>query len=119
MRNKIIAFDLDGTLCERPDGIEHLGPKKYDFCSPKQDMIDVLNGLYDKGYTIIIYTARGMGQFNGDVKRVYDELYKVTVDSLDHWGIRYHQLVMGKIDFDMLVDDKAMGIDNLENVRNL
>ena len=51
--------------------------------------------------------------------RVYDELYKVTVDSLDHWGIKYHQLVMGKIDFDMLVDDKAMGIDNLENIRKL
>jgi FMN phosphatase YigB (HAD superfamily) len=119
MRNKIIAFDLDGTLCERPDGIEDLGPKKYDYCTPKQDMIDILNELHSKGYVIIIYTARGMGQFRGDVNKVYDELFEITVESLNRWGIKYHQLVMGKIDYDMLIDDKAMGIDNLEIIRNL
>ena len=119
MRNKIIAFDLDETLCNRPDGIEYLGPQKYNFCSPKQDMINVLNELYEKGYFIIIYTARGMGQFDGDVKRVYDELYDITIDSLNKWGVKFHKLVMGKIDYDMLIDDKAMGIDNLENIRKL
>jgi len=119
MRNKIIAFDLDETLCERPKGIENLGPKKYNFCTPKQDMIDVLNGLFDKGYTIIIYTARGMGQFNGDVQKVYNELYQVTADSLEKWGVKYHQIVMGKIDYDVLVDDKTMGVDDLEKIKNL
>ena len=114
-----IAFDLDGTLCERPDGYEHLGPKKYEFCTPKQDEIDALNELYHKGHRIIIYTARGMSQFNGDVGLVYKELFELTESSLDKWGVLYHKLIMGKIDYDMLIDDKAMGIDDLKKIKEL
>lgn len=118
-RKKIIAFDLDGTLCERPNGYEHLGPKKYDFCTPINNMIEIVNQLYDKGYKIVIYTARGMSQFNGDVDKVYEELYEITSSSLLKWGVKYDDLIMGKIDYDMIVDDKAMGIDDLDKIRNL
>lgn len=115
---KNIAFDLDGTLCDRPDNLEHLGPNKYLYCTPNIEMINILNELSDKGHNIIIYTARGMGQFNGDVKRVYDELYLLTEKSLNDWGVKYHKIVMGKIDFDILIDDKAIGIEDLEKIRN-
>lgn len=107
MRNKVIAFDLDETLCTRPKGVEHLGAEKYSYCSPIQHMIDIVNKLYDEGYTIKIYTARGMYTFNGDVKEVYYNLYGLTKEQLDSWGVKYHSLIMGKEPYDLLIDDKC------------
>lgn len=107
----IIAFDLDDTLCTRPTEVEHLGVGKYHHCQPIEDMIEISNGLYDKGHTIYIYTARGMGTLNGDIKRIYDELYQLTLDSLSNWGIKHHGLYMGKLHYDLLVDDKAMELE--------
>lgn len=106
--SKIYAFDLDDTLCTREDGVEHLGPDKYRYCHPIPTMIEKLNKLYDEGNTIYIYTARGMGQFNGDLVKVYNSLYVLTLNSLEEWGIKHHGLIMGKLHYDYLIDDKAI-----------
>lgn len=111
---KIYAFDLDDTLCTREMGVEHLGPEKYKHCHPIQDMIDRVNKLYEEGHTIYIYTARGMGQFNGNVLEVYNKLFEITLNSLKEWGVKHHGLVMGKIHYDYLVDDKAINIDEFK-----
>ena len=105
----IIAFDLDDTLCERDPSLEHLGPDKYKHCKPIPEMVDKLNVLYNDGHTIYIYTARGMGQFKGDLIKVYNNLYVLTLTQLEEWGIRHHGLIMGKIHYDLLIDDKAIG----------
>jgi len=119
MQNKIIAFDLDETLCTRPKGIEHLGADKYNHCSPIQDMVNVVNKLYDEGHTIKIYTARGMYTFKGNIEQVYYNLYNLTKEQLDRWGVKYHSLIMGKEPYDLLVDDKCCRpneiLDNLES----
>lgn len=107
MQNKVIAVDLDDTLCNRPKNVEHLGKQKYKHCVPIQKMIDVVNKLHEEGNIIHIYTARGMHQFNGDVDAVYDNLYSMTNDQLRTWGIKYHRLVMGKLPYDLLIDDKC------------
>jgi hypothetical protein len=114
-KNKIYAFDLDDTLCIRDTNLEHLGPNKYNHCKPITDMIEIVNNLYDKGNTIYIYTARGMGQFNGDLVKVYNELYLITLESLKEWGIKHHGLVMGKLHYDVLVDDKAINDKDFKN----
>lgn len=106
--SKIYAFDLDDTLCTREIGFEHLGPKKYEHSYPIPHMIEKLNRLYDDGNTIYIYTARGMCQFNGDVSKVYNSLYIITLNSLKKWGIKHHGLIMGKLHYDYLIDDKAV-----------
>jgi len=117
--SKIFAFDLDGTLCDRAENVEHLGPKKYLHCTPIQSMIDILNNLYEKGNIIYIYTARGMGQFKGDVNKVHVELYEITLQSLKEWGIKHHGLVMGKLHYDMLIDDKTINVEDIEKIKNL
>jgi hypothetical protein len=71
-------------------------------------MIEKLNKLYDEGNTIYIYTARGMGQFNGNLVKVYNSLYVLTLNSLEEWGIKHHGLIMGKLQYDYLIDDKAV-----------
>jgi len=108
---KIIAFDLDDTLCSRPKEKESLGIDKYNYCEPIQEMIDLSNSLYDKGYIIYIYTARGMHTLNGDVKEIYSKLYDITLSSLEKWGVKHNGLYMGKIHYDLLIDDKAMVLD--------
>jgi len=113
--SKIYAFDLDDTLCYRDKNVEHLGPDKYNHCHPINEMIDKVNKLYDDGNTIYIYTARGMGQFNGDLVKVYNSLYLITLDSLKKWGIKHHGLVMGKLHYDYLIDDKALSITDFTN----
>jgi hypothetical protein len=113
--SKIYAFDLDDTLCTRSAELEHLGPDKYKHCIPINDMIEKVNILYNEGNTIYIYTARGMGQFKGDLVKVYNELYVLTLESLKEWGVMHHGLIMGKLHYDYLIDDKAISINEFKN----
>jgi len=112
-KQKIIAFDLDDVLCYRPEGYEHLGPEKYDHCKPYTRNIDLVNSLYEDGYKIVIYTARGMSQFKGNIVDIYTHLYNRTNQQLNSWGLKYHSLVMGKIHYDVLVDDKVLNSNNI------
>jgi len=112
-KQKTIAFDLDNVICFRPSEYEHLGPEKYLHCKPYVEMIELINSLYDDGHKIIIYTARGMSQFSGNIVEIYSKLYNQTNDQLKSWGVKYHQLVMGKIHYDVLIDDKALNSQNI------
>jgi hypothetical protein len=114
----IYAFDLDDTLCTRSPDLEYLGPDKYKHCSPVDKMVKKVNRLYDEGHTIYIYTARGMGQFNGDLVKVYNNLYVLTLDSLKEWGIKHHGLIMGKLHYDLLIDDKSIGKSEFDRFIN-
>ena len=112
-KQKTIAFDLDDVLCYRLNQFEELGPSKYSYCVPNDEMIKLANSLYDEGHKIVIYTARGMSQFNGNVTEIYSQLYTRTLKHLDEWGLKYHQLIMGKIHYDVLIDDKAVNSLNI------
>ena len=110
----IIAFDLDEVICRRPKEFEHLGVRKYEHCEPIIDMVNIVNECYDKGYYVKIYTARGMSIFSGDVSKVYNNLFDTTSKQLKEWGVKYHELIMGKIHYDLLIDDKSINsFDNL------
>lgn len=112
-KQKIIAFDLDDVICFRSMEYENLGPDKYSYCQPYQENVDLINSLYEDGYKIVIYTARGMSQFNGNIIEVYSKLYNKTIEQLESWGVKYHQLVMGKIHYDVLIDDKVLNSKNI------
>jgi hydroxymethylpyrimidine pyrophosphatase-like HAD family hydrolase len=112
-KQKTIAFDLDDVICYRRKEYENLGPLKYDYCESDPDTVKFINELYEEGHKIIIYTARGMTQFKGNVALIYSELYSKTIEQLNGWGLKYDQLVMGKIHYDVLVDDKVMNSSDL------
>lgn len=107
-RDTIIAFDLDDVLCVRDKDHEHLGPKKYERCRPIPEMIKIVNQCYDAGYYIKVYTARGMAQFKGNVAQTYDHIFTLTKTQLKEWGIKHHELILGKTHYHLLVDDKAL-----------
>jgi histidinol phosphatase-like enzyme len=117
--DKIIAFDLDDVICTRPKGYEDLGVEKYRHCEPVEDMVKIVNDTYDAGYTIKIYTARGMSVFNGDTHKIYSNLYELTFNQLNDWGVKFHSLVMGKLHYDLLIDDKTVFSENITSLGDI
>lgn len=63
---------------------------------PDWDMIEVVNDLYKRNHTIIIYTARR------------EEVREETEYFLNKWGVMHHALRMEKPGFDLLIDDRAI-----------
>lgn len=107
----IYCFDLDNTLCNTID-------KDYNNATPIHEMVDRVNYLYNNNHEIIVFTARGMGKFNGDVNKVYNVYYKMTETQLRKWGIKYHKLILGKPSFDLFIDDKNQKIDEFKSSIN-
>lgn len=93
----IYCFDLDGTLCSLTDG-------QYEVAEPFVDRIRHVNKLFDEGHTIKIFTARGA---TSKVPR-----QSLTERQLEEWGVRHHELIMGKPDADLFIDDKAVHSDS-------
>jgi len=95
------VFDIDGTICTTTDG-------DYALSQPLQERINFVNKLYDEGHTIIFQTARGMGRSGNSVAFAYEMFEKGTRHQLEKWGVKYHQLFLGKPAGDIYIDDKGM-----------
>jgi hypothetical protein len=98
----IYVFDIDGTICTKAVDFD------YDSSKPIKERISVVNRLYDQGNTIIFQTARGMGRFKNDAQKAIDTFYDMTRSQLDEWGVKHHQLFLGKPAGDIYVDDKGV-----------
>lgn len=93
--DKLIAVDLDGTLCEG----EFWGEGEP---VPKKETIEKVWEWYKKGAHIIIYTAR---------QPIY---YKETQSWLVKHGVPFHGITMQvKIGADIYIDDKALNVEDL------
>ena len=107
------VFDIDGTICNNTNG-------KYEEARPYQDMIDIINELYYNGHYIMFHTARGMGKHDGVKAKAVTQWYSMTQHQLDSWGVKYHELHLGKIHADVYVDDKGFQIkDDGSSVEDL
>ena len=53
-----------------------------------------------------------MNSFNGNVDKCYDAYLVLTVTQLNKWGVRYHELKLGKPIYDLWVDDKGVDIND-------
>lgn len=90
---KVFCFDIDGTLCTNTEG-------DYLNAEPFQDRIQRVNQLYDQGWGIILFTARG--------STTGIDWLVPTEKQLQGWGVKYHQLRLGKPFADLHIDDKAV-----------
>ena len=87
--NKLIAVDLDGTLCS--------GKFWESEPEPILKMIDYINELYKKGAHIIIWTAR------------FPKDYEKTLNWLNKHNVMFHGISMRvKIGADVYIDDKSI-----------
>ena len=93
----LIMVDIDDTIC-----LYNNEDKKSDYtlANPYKDRIEKINKLFDEGHTIVYWTARGtMTGINW---------FKITIDQLNTWGCKYHELRMNKPAYDLFIDDKNM-----------
>jgi hypothetical protein len=81
---KAFIVDFDDYLILYEDREYESYPAKYLTGFPNQKEIDKVNELYDQGATIIIHTGRNWDK------------YKLTKKQLKEFGIKHHELVMGK-----------------------
>ena len=81
---KVLAIDIDGVL-DIPDNVK---------------IVNRLTMMKDN--LVILHTARG-------------EWYREeTKSQLKEWGVKYHLLVMGKLKADFYIDDKSIGLKEVE-----
>jgi phosphoglycolate phosphatase-like HAD superfamily hydrolase len=90
---KTYCFDLDGTLCTNTEGA-------YQEAEPLLDRIEKVNELYENGIRIHIFTARGT--VTGIDWRA------LTEEQLKKWGVKYHELQLGKPFAHIYVDDRGI-----------
>jgi hypothetical protein len=104
----IYCFDLDGTLCTNTEG-------SYEKARPFTERIQKVNQLFDEGHHIIVDTARGA--------TTGIDWLELTTNQLKEWGLKYHELRVGKkINYDYIIDDKAINHNDFfenENIGNL
>lgn len=89
----IYCFDIDDTICIT-NGVDYLNS------IPLFERIKKINSLYDAGFTIKFYTARG--------SKTGIDWREITEVQLTSWGVKYHELHMGKPFADIYIDDKGM-----------
>jgi ADP-heptose:LPS heptosyltransferase len=104
MKEKTLLFDIDGTICRQVKAGEG-----YHDLEPFSEAIDVINKLYDEGFKIIFYTSRFMGFNKGNVINVYrTDGYAFTRNQLEKWGVKFHELHMGKPQSHLVIDDRSI-----------
>jgi capsule biosynthesis phosphatase len=102
------VIDVDNTICISEPGCD------YSKCPPIHTVIEQINYLYDQGNKIILFTARGMRTFDGDVELI-TTLHKPILEAwLNTNGVRYHELIFGKPWGEDVhyVDDKNLSIED-------
>ena len=103
---KTVVVDVDDVLCDNNN-------RDYARATPIYDNIAKVNGLHQRGYRIVLHTARGMMSCNGDAQAA-DEKNRET---LRYWlelnGVVYDEIIFGKPMGVMYIDDKCMRPDEI------
>lgn len=94
LKSKVLAIDIDGTICSEERTFER------PLAKPLDGAVEALMMLKENGNTIILWTARGWEQ------------YRVTKHWLDCHEFVYDQLIMGKPIVDMFIDDRGRQFKN-------
>ena len=103
-----IVVDLDDTICYTKN-------RDFNNSIPNKEVIDKINKLYNKGWKIIIFTARG-----GKSCKTLEEKEAKYRDVTERWlkknNVKYNELMFGKPNADYYVDDKNISIDEFINM---
>lgn len=93
---RTLVVDIDGVIATLvPDN-------DYTKARPIPENIARVNALYDAGHHLVLYTARGSA-----TGRDWREF---TVAQMAQWGVRHHELRLGKPAADFYIDDRLLSL---------
>lgn len=95
-----VVCDIDGVIACKTF------QNDYSLATPMQRNIDIINSLHERGHYIVLFTARGYAT-GIDWK-------EVTRTQMETWQVKYDELLFGKPDADIYIDDKFFEIDALK-----
>ena len=100
----IIYVDIDNTICYSFKNDK--GEWDYSLSQPRYKQIQKINQLYEKGHTIVYWTARGSATgINWN---------HLTIQQLSDWGCLYNTIEKNKKPvYDLFIDDKAKRIEEI------
>ena len=107
---QVALVDIDETICSFGE------KRRYDLAMPIKENIDKINRLYDNGWHIIYWTARGGSDRSKKAGKCY---YDFTWRQLESWGCKFHDLSTGskgkyiKPACDLVIDDKSKRIEEI------
>ena len=93
----VIYVDIDETICRTPES------RDYSLAVPIVSNIKKVNEYYDAGHTIVYWTARGTT--SGIDWR------EVTEKQFEKWGVKHHELKLGKPHYDLFICDKVINTE--------
>jgi hypothetical protein len=97
----IIYVDIDETICYYEE------KRDYNIANPYYNRIEKINTLFDEGNTIVYWTARGTV--------TQENWFNVTLNQLNKWNCKFHELRMGKPAYDLFIDDKNINSESFFN----
>ncbi len=105
-----ICVDMDGTICENK-----LAGQDYYDVKPMPGAVDTLQSLKDRGYYIVIHTARGMRTYNNTEGKIIAAHSKKLTEWLQKWEVPFDELLFAKPHVDYFIDDKGYRFENWDD----
>lgn len=96
------CFDIDGVIATITRDND------YRLAKPIPSTIEMINRLFDAGNHITLFTARG--SVTGK------DWATLTSEQMVAWGVKHHQLLLGKPAADYYIDDKMVSTGELAHI---
>lgn len=111
-KDRRLVIDIDGVLA-RKDDVE------YSERAPDRQILHKLEEYSDKGFYIILHTARNMNSHDGRIGKINAETAPVLIDWLEEHDVPYDEIHYGKPwcgSKGFYVDDKAIRPEEFEDM---
>jgi CMP-N-acetylneuraminic acid synthetase len=96
------CFDIDGCIATVRKDLD------YARAEPIPSTIRHINALYEAGHRIVLLTARGSA--------TGIDWRDITEAQMQRWGVKHHELRLGKPAADYYIDDKMLALEELDEL---
>uniref|UniRef100_Q474S0 Capsule biosynthesis phosphatase n=1 Tax=Cupriavidus pinatubonensis (strain JMP 134 / LMG 1197) TaxID=264198 RepID=Q474S0_CUPPJ len=86
-----LVVDVDGTLCDVKSSDQSYGD-----VAPRPEVIDRLREYHARGYRILLFTARNMKTYGGNLGLINKHTAPVLLEWLARWDVPYDEILFGK-----------------------
>jgi len=86
-----LVVDVDGTLCDVKAPEESYADQM-----PRVAMVEKLREYQARGYRILLYTARNMNTYKGNIGLINKHTAPVLLEWLAKWEVPYDEILFGK-----------------------